>query len=70
MARGVQGNYCELNATTLTLTWTLADRNRYVCYEAIVTIVINHYRMLNDAEELDARKTLTTALMELSLLKA
>lgn len=47
---------------------TLADIHRYVCYEAVVVIVTNHYRTSNDVEELDARKRLTTALMQLSTL--
>ncbi len=50
------------------LECALADDCRYVCYEAILMIVTNHYRTSNDVEELDARKTLTTALMELSSL--
>ena len=65
----VRGNYCEHIAKTTTRECTLADDYRYVCYEAVVIIVTNHYRTSNDAEELDARKTLTTALKELSSLK-
>lgn len=38
----------------------------YICYEAIVIIVSSYYRVLDDPKELDARKTLTAALMELS----
>jgi len=68
MGRVVQGNCCKHSVKTSKLEWALADECRYVCYEGIVTIVTNHYKTSNDAEELDARKTLTTALMELSSL--
>ena len=47
----------------------LANHGRYLCYESIIAIVTNHYRTPDDGAELDARKSLTTALMELSSLK-
>ena len=37
-----------------------------MCYKAVVTIVTSYYRALDDPKELDARKTLTAALMQLS----
>ena len=37
-----------------------------MCYKAIVTIVTSYYRALDNPKELDARKTLTAALMQLS----
>jgi len=43
------------------------NEDRYTTYHALVTIVTNHYRPQDDMEkELDARKTLTTALAQLS----
>lgn len=65
----VLGGYCEHIVKTTTHECALADDYRYVCYEAVVMIVTNHYRTSNDAEELDARKTLTTALKELSVIE-
>lgn len=49
----------------------LADRiSRYTTYHALVTIVTNHYRPLEDMEkELDARKALTTALSQLAVVE-
>jgi len=58
----------SISIKTSMVECALADDCRYVCYEAIVMIVTNHYRTSNDVEELDARKTLMTALMELSSL--
>lgn len=40
---------------------------RYDIYDAIVTIVTNHYRPREDDSELDARKTLTLALAKLAI---
>lgn len=64
-----QGNYCKLPPRVDYLDAS-ADQGRYVCYESIVTIVKSHYGMSDDATELDARKSLTTALLELSLLES
>lgn len=69
MGKVVQGDYCEHIAKTTARECALADDYRYVCYEAVVRIVTNHYRTSNDAEELDARKTLTTTLKELSVIE-
>lgn len=39
----------------------------YICYHAVVAIVMNHYRPQRDGKELDARKTLTTTLAQLAV---
>ena len=44
----------------------LTEPNRYTCYDAVVTIVTHQYRPRRDANELDARKTLTLALAQLA----
>ncbi|KAL9103329.1 MAG: hypothetical protein Q9163_001635 [Psora crenata] len=38
----------------------------YTCYDSVLTIVRNHYRLEGDGCELDARKRLTEALRQLS----
>ena len=38
----------------------------YTIYDAIVTIVTNHYRPRSDNRELDARKILTQSLAQLT----
>ena len=47
-------------------TDVLTGRNRYTCYDSVVTIVTHQYRPRRDSKELDARKTLTTALAQLA----
>ena len=39
---------------------------RYSCYQAILVIVTCYYRPLREGKELDARRTLTTALAQLA----